>query len=487
MLHRISPLILLFLLSACGEEFLDREPIDQIKSATFFQTESDMQSATRAIYTALQSQGYYGQAFEIEEIPSDDSSKSFAAGIDNFAANPNDNNILNYWNAHYRAITLANVVLEKGAQSDIDDEVLALLSAEAKFLRAISYFNLVRVFGGVPIITEVPELGRDLLPSRASVDEVYDFLRADLETAIDVLEPQHSPGRATQGAAQAYLANVELTLGNYEEARDLSRAVINSGVYRLLEDYGDLWTYPISDNNAESIFELEYAGCGPFGTGNQRQAFFAPFNQGITGNTDGWGVMVPTEPASGVPGTTALDVWEDGDLRRFWTILEPDNFYPGINPDKGGYTYPENGVGGRRSNVKKYVMGGGADVCFMSTPQNASLMRYSEVLWIFAESTIRLQGNTTITAEVLDLVNPLRERAGLSTYAALSLEDVELERRREFMFEGKRWFDILRKGSDEAATLLRFAGKTITEDKLLFPIPAIELEVNPNLDQNPGY
>ena len=488
MFHKYAILLLIAVITfACGEEFLDRKPVDQIAESNFYRNESDMRSATLAIYSSLQSQGWYGEAFQIDEIPSDDSRRSAAAGIDNFAANPNDGNILLYWSGHYQAITFANTVIEKAPDADMSDEVRDVLVAEAKFLRAITYYNLVRVFGGVPIITEIPKLDRDLFPARNSVDEVYEFLIADMEEAIQVLPAEHNPGRATKGAAQAYLASVHLTLRNYAEARDLAKAVIDSDVYQLVDSISQLWVYPESENNSESIFEIQYAGCESWGTGNMRQAFFAPFNQGITGNSDGWGVMVPTTPPIDQSGTTSVDVWDDGDKRRFWTLLEPDNYYENINPEKGGYRYPVDGAGGRQANVKKYVMGGGSNVCFMSTPQNASLMRYSEVLWIYAEAVANQTSRVTVNSTVLDLINPLRTRAGLEPFEVLTVEDIELERRREFMFEGKRWFDILRKGPDEAVMLMRLAGRSLTNDKLLLPIPAIELDVNENLVQNPGY
>ena len=491
----ILPALLLTLaLTSCGEEFLDRGPIDQIEVADFFQTPAEFEAATLAIYATLQSQGYYGQAFELDDVPSDDSSKSFDQGIDNFAANANNQNIADYWEAHYQAITRANIVIEKAAESDLADEDLTQFVAEARFLRGITYFDLVRLFGGVPIVTEIPTLDRDLLPARASVDEVYQFLIADLEAAMEVLPSQHNPARATRDAAAAYLASVHLTLasrgnelGSFARAAELARSVINSGNYRLLDDYGDLWRYPESDNTLESIFEIQFTGCGPWGTGNQRQAFYAPFNQGITGNTDGWGVMVPSAPGTDAsPGTTAVDIWEEGDERRYWTLFEPENKYDFENFQEG-YTYPEDGVGGRRANIKKFVIGGGADVCFMSTPQNASIMRLSEVGLILAEALARQAGGATVAPQALGIFNGLRTRAGLDPLLLVELDDIELERRREFMFEGKRWFDILRKGDAAAVSLMRLHGRTLTAEKLLFPLPALELEVNPNLVQNPGY
>ena len=474
-------------LTSCGDEFLDREPVDRIPVDNFYRTADEMQSATRAIYTGLQSQDFYGQAWGVDEMPSDDSRPSGQDGVDNFAANPNNENVLRYWRGHYRVITLANTVIEKAPEADITEELRLQLTAEARFLRAIAYFNLVRIYGGVPLITEIPSLDRDLFPARASVDETYAFLIADLENAVEFLPETNQQNRATKGAAMSYLASVHLTLQNYEKARDLSLAVINSGQYELVDSLGMLWTEPTYDNNSESVFEIQFAGCESWGTGNMRQAFFAPFNQGITKGSDGWGVLVPTNPNSDNPGGTALDAWEDGDRRRYWTLMEPGNYYPTLNPSDGGYTYPATGVGGSRANIKKYVIGGGTDVCFMSTGQNGSLMRFSEVIYIYAESMARLEGNLTQDLLALEMVNRLRERAEVAPFEILTAEDIYAERRREFMFEGKRWFDILRLPVRDALSLIRASGRTVTEERLLLPIPAVELEVNENLTQNPGY
>jgi len=477
----------LLLLPSCGEEFLDRQPIDQIAVENFYRTESDLQSGVLSIYTALQSQQYFGEAWRIDETPSDDSRQNFGSAIDNFSVTAGSGEVLTYWSGRYRLITLANVVIDKAPGADVSPEVIGQVTAEAKFLRALAYYDLVRIFGDVPRVTAPPSIDQDLLYSRAPVAEIYDLIKADLTEAAELLPEARPNGRATSGAAKAYLASVHLTLREFEPARDRALEVINSGAYELLEDYGDLWLRETADNNPESVFEVQYAGCESWGTGNPRQAFFAPWNQGITKNTDGWGSLVPTDPGNDNPGTTAADIWEDGDTRRYWSMMEPGNHYPSLNPGDGGYTYPNDGAGGASRNIKKYVIGGGTDVCFMSTGQNGSMMRYSEVILIYAEAVTELSNGLSLNQDVVDLVNGLRTRAEVPPLEFLDREILDLERRREFMFESKRWFDILRKGTDRAVELMRLSGRTLDETKLLFPIPASELEINPNLTQNPGY
>lgn len=486
----LLPGLCLFVLTtmSCGEDFLERDIDDQIAVEDFYQTESELVSATLAIYNVLQSQQYFGEAWRIDETPSDDSRQNFGAAIDNFAVTADAIEVLNYWQGRYRAIVLANVVLQQAPRAEnVTQPAIDRAMGEARFLRALAYYDLVRIYGDVPLVVTAPSLDQDLLLPRSPVTEVYDLIKEDLTYAAEVLPITTDFGRATSGAAKSYLASVHLTLREFQPAVDLASEVIQSGVYELLPDYGDLWVHPSSDNNVESIFEVQFAGCESWGTGNPRQAFFAPWNQGITKNTDGWGSLVPTDPTEDNPGTTAADIWEEDDKRRYWTMMEPDNYYPTINPGDGGYTYPTNGAGGVSRNIKKYVMGGGSDVCFMSTPMNGSMMRLSEVILIWAEAVLEQTSGLTLRPDVLEQVNKLRRRAGVPDLEFLDRELVELERRREFMFESKRWFDILRKGPEAAVELMRLSGRTLDETKLLFPIPTSELEINPNLVQNPGY
>jgi len=295
LLNGLTVICLFVLLTSCSEEFLERAPDDQISTEQFYRTETDLESATLAIYSAFQSQQYFGESWRIDETPSDDSRQNFGAAIDNFSVTAGAGEVLSYWSGRYRAITLANTVLERAPLSEAPQEAIDRVMAEASFLRALAYYDLVRIFGGVPLVSAPPTLEQDLLLPRSSVAEVYAFIKADLTTAANGLPLERNFGRATSGAAKSYLASVHLTLREFESARDLTLEVINSGVYSLMPRYGDLWVHPTSDNNSESVFEVQYAGCESWGTGNPRQAFFAPWNQGITKGTDGWGSLVPTD------------------------------------------------------------------------------------------------------------------------------------------------------------------------------------------------
>lgn len=483
------PLLLSFM--GC-DGFLDREPLDEIVSENFYKTDRDVNSALLAAYAPLQDIDWYGKGWMMLEIPSDNSQPGGTdpefSPIDNFTMNGDTPPVGAYWAVRYRLITLANIILNKIPNSDIDELQTNLFSAEARFLRGLAYFDLVRIYGGVPLITEPPVHDGELLFERSLVNDVYAFIKEDLTFAVDnlpVLRTGEDLGRATKGAAAALLAKVHLTRREYGQSRDRARQVIDLGEYALMEEYADNWRLESADNNIESIFQIQYSGCGAFGTGNAMQAFFAPWGEGITKDRDGWGSQIPTSPVNNNPGTTINDAYETDDLRKAPSIMTPSNYYPEINAIDGGYTYPSNGASASMTNIKKYVVGSGSNICFMSTPMNAHVLRYADVLLIYAESLMEIQGGETANDEALMYFNQVRARAGLEPVTFINRDIMLQERRVEFAFENQRWFDLVRTG--KAVELLTLHGKNIQNHHVLFPLPSAELETNPKLTQNPGY
>ena len=482
---------LLFSIS-CGSDFLEREPLDQITTGNFYNTASDANLAVLSCYSVLHGTNWYGKSWMITEIPSDNTTTGGNdpdfSPIDNFTINADNIPNTEFWTEHYKLITLANQVITFVPEIDMLQATKDLYIAEAKFLRAFAYFDLVRIYGDVPIITEVPSIDADLFIPRHPVADVYNLIIEDLNAGIAFLPAKRTGadlGRGSADAAIALLAKVHLTIGNNEECMALCRELIASGRYKLMESFDDNWLKDVSDNNAESIFQLQYVGCGPGGTGNALQAFFAPWGQGITQNSDGWGSQIPSGPSTENPGTTAKDIFSPDDLRKYHSIMSPGDYYPMINSELGGYTYPLVGASRSSINIKKYVIGGGSDVCFMSTPQNFHLIRYADVLLMLAEASCALSGGITVTEDVIEAYNQVRERAGLPGTSTLTIEELFEERRREFVFENQRWFDLLRSGNVQEIMLLH--GKQMQDFNVLFPIPSSELAINTNLVQNPGY
>ena len=479
------------LFSAC-DGFLDREPLDQISTGNFYQSATDANLAVIAIYSTIQAINWHGKSWMITEIPSDNTTTGGNdpdfSPIDNFTISSDNGPNTEYWTEHFRLVTQANQAIKFVPEIDMDPLLRNAYVAEARFLRAFSYLDLVRIYGGVPIIDEVPTIESDLYIPRSTVDEVYGFIEADLLYAIEHLPATRSSaelGRATMGAAQALLAKSYLTERRFDECMELCRAIIADGRYKLEENFSGNWLRDVSDNNSEAIFQIQYVGCGPGNTGNALQAFFAPWGQGITQNSDGWGSQIPTSPTIDNPGTTIKDAYDPDDLRIYHTMMTPADYYPMINPELGGYTYPATGASRAGINIKKYIIGGGSDVCFMSTPQNFHAIRYPDVLLMLAEAACARNGGISATPDVLEAFNQVRTRAGMPSEDIIDIDMVFHERRLEFAFENQRWFDLLRTGNVKEIMLLH--GKQMQDFHLLFPIPASELAINTNLEQNPGY
>lgn len=489
---KIFPIIFfLFMMNSCTD-FLDRPPLDQIDESQFYKTPSDARLAMLSVYAPMQSVNWYGKSWMMTEIPSDNTEPGGNdpefSPIDNFTVNADNVPNAEFWAEHFRTVALANQVIKYVPQIEMEQQSIDAIVGEAKFMRAFAYFDLVRIYGGVPIIEEIPTISSDLNVFRSTVEEVYDFIIEDL-----LFSYEHAPisftgsdlGRATKGAAGALLAKVYLTNKQYDNSMEIAREIIASGRYELMENFDSNWLKDEADNNAESIFQVQYAGCGPVGTGNALQAFFAPWGEGITGNSDGWGSQVPSGPQVNNPGTTIKDAFEDGDLRLHQSIMTQGAFYPELNPNSGGYTYPPTGASKTSINIKKYVIGGGPDVCFMTTPMNVHAIRYADVLLTLAEASCAKGGGLSITPDVLDAFNSIRKRAGLEEYETLTSDLVLKERRTEFAFENQRWFDLLR--SERVKEIMTLHGKLMQDHHMLFPIPSEEIAINPNLKQNPGY
>jgi tetratricopeptide (TPR) repeat protein len=473
-------------------DFLDREPLDEISTNSFYTTGEEAELAAISMYSAIQAIDWRGKSWQIEEIPSDNTTPGGNdpdfSPIDNFTTNADNPAVLIYWTEHFKLVALSNQILTFVPSIDMDENQKNAILAEARFLRAYTYFDLVRIFGDVPIVTEVPSIDSDLNVLRDPEESVYQFIVEDLEWAIDALpetRPSSENGRATSYAAKSILAKVFLTIGRYDESMDLCREIISSNRYQLEEDFANNWLKDKSDNNKESIWQIQYVGCGPGNTGNALQAFFAPWGQAITGNTDGWGSQIPTAPSIDNPTTTILDVYSNEDLRKYHTIMTPGEEYPMINPESGGYIYPATGASRGQSNIKKYVIGGGPDVCFMSTPQNQHAIRYADVLLTLVEASCKRNGDISVTPDVISAFNSVRSRAGLEMVQTVTTDLLFEERRAEFAFENHRWFDLLRTGN--VKSIMQVHGKQFQDFNVLFPIPSSEIAINPNLTQNPGY
>lgn len=505
--YKCSVVVCCCLLFFSCENYLDVAPQGQVTEEAIA---SDPQAALNLVngaYNAL----WLGDAFGpadvhslnfviLTEVASDNSDKgssppdySPAAEIDDFTLTPGNSIVNNIWRGYYRAIARVNQAIDRIPLSPLDETRQNQLMAEVRFLRGYFYFNLVRFFGGVPLITRVPapsEANNPEFQTRASRDSVYDFIVADLQFAVDNLpnKGETAIGRATRGAAASLLAKVHMYLENWQQVYDLTNMVINgeTGTYDLHPNYFELWRES-GENNVESIFEVQ--------TGENNQCNNAiqlyvvsqgPRAGGAFGWQDlGFGFNSPSEDL--------VNAYEPNDPRRDATIIFIDQDGTVL---WDGFRIPsKDSVENFRYNYKAYHSRMQESNCGNNDflPKNLRLMRFAEVLLMHAEAANELG----LPAEALTALNRVRARARgnnedvlpdiTTTDQAQLRERIWQERRVELAMEHDRFFDIVRQG--RAAELLQAQGKNFVAGKNeVFPIPAEQIQLSGGLlTQNPNY
>ncbi len=492
--------LLLLSLAQCKKSLLNVDPTIPISSLDdYYQNETEAVAAVNATYTPL-SAIYNGAAWHIGDIMSDDTDLGGGGGGDgDETAELDDFNMTSFnpilklmWAQCYFGILRANLVIERlPAVPTITESVRKRSIGEGRFLRALYYYHLVRVFGDVPLYTNVINAEEAAQISRSPKQAVYAQIITDLNAADTLLPNSYTganKGRATAGAAKGLLASVYLTMGDKLNAALVAKDIIdnkNLYGYDLWADYADNFSLD-NENGKESLFEVQYrSGGGQFmdyGAGQKLNCFFAPRFQDIVASR-GYGWNVPTRNFADSYEKTGATYNTIIDKRRNRSMWIPGDTYD-------TYTQPTQLVGSPLGlDIKKYFVpvantlgDNGGWTCALNVP----IMRYSEVLLIYAEAAGSVLGKPYI-----DLV---RARAGLlpisSTLTdAQYLDVIYNERRHEFAFEMHRWYDLLRHPDPNYfLTVMRAAGKTSIQPKHRYmPIPQSERDKNPNLTQNEGY
>ncbi|CAN5648259.1 RagB/SusD family nutrient uptake outer membrane protein [soil metagenome] len=431
------------LLAACDDSPLDTNPTASIDAETALTTPRGIELGVTGAYRSLQDSNLYSRVLLVyPDLYADnlDFTGTFQTDreVSLRAVSPSNSAFLGTWGAAYAGINRANNVLAAIPNvSALSQAQAQRFRGEALFIRSLHYFNLLRYFGGVPIVTEPSQgVGEESQVPRSSADEVYDLIIGDLEEAATLLPTGRVPGQATQGAANALLARVYLERGgpaNWEGARDRATSVIQSGSYELVQNYRTIFT---TKNSSESIFELQYS------INNTNALAFWFFPQALGGR---YGFA---------PSANLFNAYPAGDTRRDASI----------------------GMSGTSRYGDKYFR-------ISTEDDNVIVLRLAEMYLIRAEANARLNADPAL---VRADINVVRNRAGLSdlpgsiTSQQALLDAILQERRLEFAMEGLRFFDLRRMG--EAQEVLN-----IPAERLLFPIPQGERDVNPNLEQNPGY
>ncbi len=397
----VSLLLIIIAFTSCSD-IVDKKPLGQLTSENFFQNEEQAIQATNASYEKLRDWNVHVFAFlGLTDMISDDATKgstptdaAHLLEFEDFTFDAGHGEINSWWTGNYEGINRANTAIANIPGIDMNTVIRDRLVAENHFLRAYYYFNLVRGFGGVPLITE-PLSPNEYEQERASEEEVYNQIISDLEMAGEELPAKseyaaEDLGRATSGAADALLAKVYLNLEDYDMALQYATDVINSGEYDLLDDYFQIFTRE-GENSSESIFEIQATATEDGGAGSQYGQV-----QGVRGEPNlGWGFNRPSRDLD--------DAYENGDLRQQATILSPWEELP----DGSELTVVKNqNMVDERYNKKAFAPsdhpGNRGD-----SPVNIRRIRYADVVLIAAEASYR-EGNT---GDAQMYLNMIRDRA----------------------------------------------------------------------------
>ncbi|WP_439556448.1 RagB/SusD family nutrient uptake outer membrane protein, partial [Dyadobacter sp.] len=318
-LYRILILLVAFTLPSCKKGFLELAPISDTNSVNFYRNAEDMLNAVNAAYASLQFSGMYNLSmYAIGETMSDNTEILDAQSgidisqIDAFTTLSNNGIASTTWNDHYRGILACNTVIDRIAGVTMDQALKDRFVAEVKFLRGLMYFNLVRIFGDVPLVlTETTDVSSGYTYTRNPTEEVYAQIVKDLQEAKQKLPASYTGtnvGRATSGAATGMLAKVYLTQKKWAEAAAETKEIIDSKMYELLPSYADIFRIS-NKNNKESLFEVQYKK-GGYGLGSPFNNAFAPRLAGAAVTTIGAG------SGHNLPTTDMDKAYEAGDLRK---------------------------------------------------------------------------------------------------------------------------------------------------------------------------
>jgi len=522
-------LTLAVLLSAC-QGFLDRQPLGLATDQNFYNDPLNAELAVNAVYEATtRGEGpspfgwlAHNYEFMIGDILSDDAAKGSTPSdylelrnMEQWINEPGSGIAAAFWTNNYRGVFRANTVLANLPEATFDETLKTRLLGEAHFLKGYFYFYLVKIFGGVPLFRDQLSPEEVSSVSRASLEETYAYIVEEFQMAADMLPTRsgydsQDLGRATKGAAQAYLARVysyEAGLGingrTWQDVYDMTSTVVNSGEYSLVSNYATIWEEE-GENSSESIFEIQFA-TNSFESGDQKTGS----NENIFQNNRsiwGWGFNNPTQDL--------VDEFEENDPRLPCTVIADGDIANGIPQEVASPDANETGYLNRKANIEQPQPG-------KSGPQNLRKMRLADVLLLHAEASYHL-GNE---AEARAVLNQIRERAlnatmpkgsveGSLTYEPYApgtldnalpaiedgvtgtalLEAIYHERRVELGMEAHRFYDMVRTGRYVDALDPAYQGNCLSHSITnglnhpypVQPIPLDEVQ-SWGLEQNPAY
>lgn len=438
---------------SCTEKDLEPAVTENLSMEKGINNLEDIQALSNGMYNRLTVSYYYGRDMIIfGEVRSDNCFANATSGrfvtVAQMKVAPADNYSENTWTAIYEVIASANIIIQQNpGQLEGDEAKIRHIIGEAYIIRALAHFDLLRLYGqqyaggnlGIPYITKYK--GDDMTPSRATVEENKTFIYSDLESGLHLLSSElndASKQTITTYAAEALKARIALYFGDWEVAKNAALNVIGSDKFEIVEavNYADSWK---KDADINSIFELSFDNSD---------------NNGIEGLQYIY------------RGEKYGDIEVLDDLRTIFSENDVRNSFQMIRQ-----------ISGKLRNVGKYPSSDFSD--------NVSLIRYEEVILILAEAKLQLGENN-----VLDILNEVPAKRNAALYTNATLEDILLERRKEFCFEGFRFDDLARTQRDIPLVdplHQTHGGPTYGSYKYAFAIPSVEMNANPNMVQNRGF
>ncbi|MBS1575170.1 MAG: RagB/SusD family nutrient uptake outer membrane protein [Bacteroidetes bacterium] len=498
----IIVVLLLGMMTSCTKGYLDKNPTDVISSATFWKTETDIQMALTGVYGKLQN-GFFGHSKSWLDTYSDNAYDRFGYfGFDQLTMGVvNSSNVTTaFYNVPYAGIASCNYFLDNVDQVPIDDQKKAEYKAEAQFLRALFYFDLVQAYGGVIVYKTAPKTVDESKIKQSTKEEVLAFIHEDLDKAIANLPDETYSGHAVKASAQALKAKVFLFQQKWAEAASLANEIINGGKFSIYQGgYANLFVNAaIQQNNPEIIFSTKYLSPNNPQEGEGVLVEFGWYGainpyQNLVDEYEMTNGKMINEAGSGYD---PADMYANRDPRLKMTIKVPNDPY--INPDGTEFQFSDPLLTGY--SQKKYL-----DFKLLPfdrskiplTDANIIHIRYADVLLMYAEAKNEESGPD---ATIYSALNQIRSRAGVNmppvdeaTYNTMDkLRDfIRHERRVELALEGHRYFDLKRWGlmSDKLSALKNPAGTPLVfgEKNNVLPFNQNELDKNPQLVQNTGY
>lgn len=492
-MKRTYYIILLIAGILTGCEQLDIVPISQKSVEGFYQTEAHINAATVGLYNGLRTAWVTSNySYMLTESRSDNTFQGTAyedGPVCRFEDTPISLGFAQVWEQYYNYINRCNKILEAYGSIEMDEAKSKQYEGEARFVRAMCYFDLVRLFGGVPIVTRTLSISESYQVSRSGISEIYDLIVTDLTAASELLPEAYAAtdkGRATKWTAKGYLGKVYVFRSGYplkknewDKARQVLLEVKNSGQFEFFNNYEDIYKYGY-EGGKQQVFSIQFKA-GTSGNGN-------PFPTRNASND----IKPVTVAEGGLPfggspynlflSADLINSFEAGDLRKTVAV-------------RSSWLHKSGQVITSLPTCQKYQ--NGPVVAANDWDIDWIALSYTDVLMMYAECLNEL--GYSAGGEAFTILNNVRQRAGLTPKTAVDIPDqqsfrlwMENERRHEFCFENLRWFDLVR--TDRAFDVMKaFLGQygmqanLKSRDQYLYPIPQTIIDVTPIIDQNPGY